>query len=136
MAEISSMSSSRPYLIRAIYDWIVDNGLTPYLLVDARYKGVVVPLEFVDEGKIVLNVAPSAVEMLQMGNDRISFQARFSGAPRRIDFPAAAALAIYARENGQGMMFGDSEEAAEEGLSPEVETAPKPAGRPHLKVVK
>ena len=136
MAEMSSMSSSRPYLIRAIYDWIVDNGLTPYLLVDARSHGVVVPTEFVDDGKIVLNVAPSAVEMLRMGNDRISFQARFSGTPRRIDFPATATLAIYARENGQGMMFGDSEAPSEPGLSAEVEAAPKPAGRPHLKVVK
>jgi len=138
MEEIHAMSSSRPYLIRAIFDWIVDNGLTPYLLVDARMDGVAVPLEFVEEGKIVLNVSPSAVERLDMGNDRIRFQARFSGTPRQIDFPASAALAIYARENGQGMMFGDSDTESPENAvdSPLAAKPAKPAGRPHLKVVK
>jgi len=134
MEKMPAMSSSRPYLIRAIFDWIVDNGLTPYLLVDAQIDGVAVPNEFVEEGKIVLNVSPSAVEHLEMGNDRIHFQARFSGSPRQIDFPATATLAIYARENGQGMMFGESESAPE--VSGERLTPSKPSGRPHLKVVK
>lgn len=128
------MSSSRPYLIRAIYDWIVDNGLTPYLLVDARQDAVEVPAEFVEDGKIVLNVSPSAVTNLEMGNDWISFQARFSGSSRRLMFPASATLAIYARENGQGMMFGESETAPEPGAQPEPEA--RPPARSHLKVVK
>jgi len=134
MDDLPAMSSSRPYLIRAIYDWIVDNGLTPYLLVDAGVDGVTVPSEFIDDGRIVLNVAPSAVERLELGNDYISFQARFSGSARQINFPASATLAIYSRENGQGMMFGESE-AAPEGHG-DVPPAPKPPARSHLKVVK
>ena len=134
MPETATMSSSRPYLIRAIYDWIVDNGLTPYLLVDARQDSVEVPGEFVEDGKIVLNVSPSAVTHLEMGNDWISFQARFSGSARQLLLPAAATLAIYARENGQGMMFGEAEAFPERGSQPDVEA--KPPARSHLKVVK
>jgi len=134
MPEIANMSSSRPYLIRAIYDWIVDNGLTPYLLVDAQQDTVEVPAEFIEDGKIVLNVSPSAVTNLDMGNDWISFQARFSGSSRQLLLPAAATLAIYARENGQGMMFGESETVPEPGSRPDSEA--KPPARSHLKVVK
>ena len=134
MPDLATMSSSRPYLIRAMHEWIVDNGLTPYLLVDTNQDSVEVPAEFVEDGKIVLNVSPTAVEFLELGNDWISFQARFGGRARQLHFPAAATLAIYARENGQGMMFGEAESTAE----PEAETdaASKPAARPHLKVVK
>ena len=134
MPELSSMSSSRPYLVRAIYDWIVDNGLTPYLLVDAQQESVEVPAEFVEDGKIVLNVSPSAVTHLEMGNDWISFQARFSGSSRQLLLPTSATLAIYARENGQGMMFGEAETVSESG--PQPDAAAKPAARSHLKVVK
>jgi len=134
MQEVANMSSSRPYLIRAIHEWIVDNGLTPYLLVDAQQESVEVPAEFIEDGKIVLNVSLTAVEHLELGNDWISFQARFGGRARQLHFPASATLAIYARENGQGMMFG--EEASSPESVPEVESSAKPAARSHLTVVK
>src|SRR5690606_36106679 len=101
-----SMSSSRPYIIRALYEWIVDNKCTPYMLVDALGEGVSVPQGFVNkDGKIVLNVSPSAVRDLQLGNDSISFNARFGGVPTDIFVPCSAVLGIYTRENGQGMIF-------------------------------
>lgn len=98
------MTSSKPYLIRAIHEWCVDSGLTPYLVVqvDARTR---VPREFVREGQIVLNISPEATHQLVMGNEEIVFQTRFSGAPFQVCVPVAAVAAIYARENGQGMAF-------------------------------
>lgn len=101
------MTSSRPYLLRAIYDWIVDNGLTPYLLVNANMEDVLVPTEFVSNGKIILNVAPAAVKDLEIGNNEVHFNARFSGNPMYVSVPMAAAMAIYAKENGRGMVFSD-----------------------------
>ncbi len=140
------MTSSRPYLIRAIYEWVVDNGNTPYLLVDATRQDLDAPMEYAEEGRLVLNVAPQAVQGLSMGNDEISFQARFGGVPRPVAVPVAAVLAIYARENGQGMLFGeadDEEEAAAEGTesgdSPDDDPPQGPGGgdkRPNLRVVK
>lgn len=99
------MISNRPYLIRAIYDWVVDNGWTPHLQVDANYPGVVVPQQYVQEGMIVLNASPTAVVGLEMGNDEISFSARFQGEEQGLYFPPEAVLAVFARENGQGMPF-------------------------------
>ena len=125
------MTSSRPYLLRALHEWIVDNGLTPYLLVDASQSGVDVPQEYVQEGKIVLNIAPRAVQHLDMGNDFIRFGARFSGVATQIDVPVSAVLAIYAMENGQGMVFNE-----EDTPSPEPPEGPEPPPRPSLKVVK
>ena len=128
------MNSSRPYLVRAIYDWIVDNALTPYLLVNAEATGVEVPRQHVDKGKIVLNINPRAVAGLQMLNDRIEFNARFGGVPMQVYIPIAAVLAIYAQENGRGMMFNEDEE--QPPTPPESpDGAPRP-GRPSLKVVK
>jgi len=101
------MTSSRPYLLRAIYDWIVDNGLTPYLLVNANMENVLVPTEFVSNGKIILNVAPAAVKDLEIGNDEVHFSARFSGNPMYVCVPMEAAMAIYSKENGRGMVFTD-----------------------------
>jgi len=101
------MTSSRPYLLRAIYEWIVDNGLTPYLLVNASVENVVVPTEFVSNGKIILNVAPAAVKDLEIGNDEVHFNARLSGNPMYVCVPMDAAMAIYAKENGRGMVFTD-----------------------------
>ena len=101
------MTSSRPYLLRAIYDWIVDNGLTPYLLVNANMENVLVPTEFVSNGKIILNVAPAAVKELEIGNEEVHFSARFSGNPMYVSVPMDAAMAIYAKENGRGMVFTD-----------------------------
>ncbi|QJQ97196.1 MULTISPECIES: ClpXP protease specificity-enhancing factor [Halomonadaceae] len=100
------MLSSRPYLARALYQWLLDNDQTPYIVVDAEHDGVVVPGQFVQNGQIVLNVAPSAVRDLLMENDGITFSARFSGRPMQVIVPSQALIALYARENGVGMVFG------------------------------
>lgn len=105
--EAMNMTSSRPYLIRALYDWIVDNELTPYLLIDTTQEGLNAPLEYADQGKLVLNVAPRAVRALNFGNSSINFNARFGGSPRDVHLPVPAVLAVYARENGQGMLFSE-----------------------------
>lgn len=130
------MTSSRPYLIRAIYDWVVDNGLTPYLLVDAEGGSVVVPTQHVQQGRIVLNVAPRAVSALDLGNDTIAFRARFSGADMAIQFPVDAVLAIYAQENGQGMAFTDNGDGGDGGDGNPSDAGPDKPKRPALKVVK
>lgn len=123
------MNSSRPYIIRALYEWIVDNGCTPYLLVDANFERVQVPAEYVENGKIVLNVSPTAVRELALGNEDISFSARFGGNSRSLHFPVQAVLAVYARENGKGMMFSD-----DDGMQPP--PVPPATRKPSLKVVK
>lgn len=133
-----SMTSSRPYLLRAIYDWIVDNGCTPHILVDAVAPGVEVPTQYVNkDGQIVLNIAPSAVASFNMDKDGVSFSARFGGVPTSVMVPVRALLGIYARENGQGMVF---EAEPDEPPAPPAPT-PAPSGkpgvaRPSLKVVK
>ncbi len=99
------MTPRRPYLLRAFYDWLVDNDLTPHLVVDATLPGVKVPMEFVSDGQIILNIAPRAVGNLELGNEAVSFNARFSGRPHSVIVPMYAVLAIYARENGAGTMF-------------------------------
>lgn len=125
------MTSNRPYLLRALYEWITDNGLTPHVLVDAGYDGVEVPEHAVAQGKVVLNIAGSATEHLQLDNETILFKARFSGQPYNIKLPMAAVIAIYARENGQGMMF-----AQDETTPPPVDEPDDSPPRTHLKVVK
>lgn len=137
------MKSSRPYLVRALYEWIVDNDCTPHLLVNAEFAGVQVPTGFASDGQIVLNVSPSAVRHLHMDNDAVSFEGRFGGVPQSLYIPSAAVLAIYARENGQGMVFEveaslaeeDELEEPDDGSPPDGEP-PRPSGRPSLKVVK
>jgi stringent starvation protein B len=137
------MKSSRPYLVRALYEWIVDNDCTPHLLVNAEFAGVQVPAGFASDGQIVLNVSPTAVRHLHMDNEAVSFEGRFAGVPQSLYIPAAAVLAIYARENGQGMVFdaessmldGDEIEDPDEQNPPDDEP-PRPSGRPSLKVVK
>ncbi len=116
MTEGSSprMSSHRPYLLRALYAWIDDNGMTPHLLVDASRDGVQVPAFAVNDGKVVLNVAGRAVAGLEMGNDRISFTARFGGVSHSVWIPVSAVLAIYARETGQGMALPEDMPGAAE----------------------
>lgn len=99
------MISNRPYLIRAMFDWIIDNQWTPHIQVDANYPGVKVPTEHVQDGMIVLNMHPQAVRNLDMANDWFSFKARFQGIEREIGFFPEAVLAVFARENGQGMPF-------------------------------
>jgi stringent starvation protein B len=139
------MSSNRPYLLRAIYDWISDNNLTPYVLVDAGYEGVRVPPQVIKNGQVVLNLAMRAVANLDLGNEWISFQARFSGVSQAIHIPVQAVLALYAQENGQGMMFpaDDSSDAtppsppAPDDVPPPDDGGDKPKrGAPHLRVVK
>ncbi|MGN2411510.1 ClpXP protease specificity-enhancing factor [Pseudomonas syringae] len=138
------MNSSRPYLVRALYEWIVDNDCTPHVLVNAEYPSVQVPQGFANDGQIVLNVSPSAVRHLHMDNEAVSFEGRFGGVPHTLYVPVASILGIYARENGQGMVFDlepsleDDEEIEieiEEDTPPDNEP-PRPSGRPSLKVVK
>ncbi|WP_106478387.1 ClpXP protease specificity-enhancing factor [Phytohalomonas tamaricis] len=100
------MLSSRPYLTRALYQWLLDNDNTPYIVVDAEQPGVIVPTQFIQNGQIVLNIAPGAVRDLYMENDMIAFNARFSGQPMQVEVPINALIAIYSRENGVGMVFG------------------------------
>jgi stringent starvation protein B len=128
------MTPLKPYLIRSVYEWITDNGLTPYLLVNAEHPDALVPREFVEGGRIILNVRPEAVQGLSLGNDMIEFNARFGGAARHIFVPIRAVLAIYAKENGKGMVF-DPEEEIEDDTPPETPDT-RPPGRPQLKVVK
>lgn len=101
------MTSRRPYLLRAMYEWIADNGMTPHLLVDASRPGVRVPAFAVNDGKVVLNVAARAVAALEMGNEEISFTARFGGVSHQVRVPIGAVLLIYARETSQGMALPD-----------------------------
>ena len=140
------MSSNRPYLLRAIYDWISDNQLTPYMLVDATREGVRVPPQVVKDGQVVLNLAMRAVANLDLGNEWISFSARFSGVSQTINIPVQAVLALYAQENGQGMMF-PAEEGGDNPPPDMPDDAPPPSGpddagdkpkrgAPHLRVVK
>ncbi len=133
------MKSSRPYLIKALYEWIVDNDCTPHLLVASEYPGVRVPVGYAKEGQIVLNVSPSAVRYLEMDSTAVSFEGRFGGVAQRLYIPTAAILAIYARENGQGMFFEADDfedEVPEVDSTPVFETPEKPKGRPSLKIVK
>ncbi|MGC3872060.1 ClpXP protease specificity-enhancing factor [Halomonas sp. GXIMD04776] len=100
------MLSSRPYLVRGLYEWLLDNELTPYIVVDAEREAVRVPQQFIQNGQIVLNIAPTAVRELNMANDFLTFDARFGGHPMEVVVPFDALIAIYARENGVGMVFG------------------------------
>lgn len=105
--ELEQMTPRRPYLFRAFYDWILDNDLTPYIVVNTSVYGVLVPQEFVQNNQIVLNIAPQSVGQYVSNNEQIQFNARFSGVPQHIVVPMAAVEAIYARENGVGMGFED-----------------------------
>ncbi|MEZ8310376.1 ClpXP protease specificity-enhancing factor [Vibrio splendidus] len=154
--DISNMTPRRPYMLRAFYEWLVDNELTPHLVVEATLPGVRVPEEFVQDGQIILNIAPRAVGQLELGNEAVTFSARFSGRPHSVIVPLYAVQAIYARENGAGTMFEPEEaymesfEEQEKGPSLSVATAdldaeepdsdpepPRPAkGRPSLRVIK
>lgn len=151
MAETGKMTSNRPYLLRALYEWINDNHLTPYILVDANLPGVQVPASTVKDGKVVLNIAMRAVEALDLGDDSLSFKARFSGVSQFLVVPVPAVIAIYAQETGQGMML-PPDEVGETEVSADVEESeldqaaptddidpPKPSGPgkgPFLRVVK
>lgn len=137
-----SMTSSRPYLVKALYDWIVDNGQTPYLLVDARREGVSAPTGLADpSGRLILNVSPRAVRALDLGLAEITFEARFSGTAWFVVLPVSAVLAIYAKENGHGMMFGDDDtpqppDPGEDADSTDRGERVETVRRPTLRVVK
>lgn len=129
-----AMTSNRPYLLRAIHEWINDNGLTPHLLVEASVPGVRVPQSAIKDGRVILSVAPRAVARLEFGLDSVRFMARFGGVSHPIEVPMAAVLAIYAQENGQGMMFPEEQAVAPPPPdTPEPEPSPQ---RPRLRVVK
>jgi len=135
------MLTTRPYLIRAINEWACENDLTPHLLVNANEVGVVVPKQFINDGQIVLNICPSAVQDIELGNEWVLFSARFSGQSMNIEVPVSAVLAIYARENGQGIYFPEEDGTPEpDGDKNEVTHVGKQVGKkqekPRLKVVK
>lgn len=135
------MTPTRPYMVRAIYEWLNDNSLTAHVLIDATLPGVTVPAASVQDGRIVLNITPGAVRDLFIHNDALSFSARFGGVPMQVMAPMAAVLAIYARENGRGMFFEDTEEFPAEPVSADDEPTPptppsSPGKRPSLRVVK
>ncbi|MFI4938519.1 MAG: ClpXP protease specificity-enhancing factor [Candidatus Berkiellales bacterium] len=135
------MTSSRPYLIRAFYEWIVDNQATPYIVVNAELPGVHVPQDYVENGRIVLNVSPGAVRDLMLANDHVSFNARFAGIAHDIYIPIRAVSAIYAKENGRGMVFKEEDEddfPGGGGSAKGEQSGPKKGngGRPKLTVVK
>jgi len=125
------MTPLKPYLIRSIYEWIVDNNLTPHLLVDAEHPDSVVPEDHINDGQIILNVRPAAIQGLDLGNTAIEFNTRFNGQPTQIFAPISAVLAIYAQENGRGMVFDQEEENNDNPPPPE----PKPQ-KSHLRIVK
>lgn len=139
------MRDQKPYLVRAFYDWIVDSGCTPYLQIQMNYPGVVAPEGFDDEGVLVLNISGQATNRLKLGDQSINFEARFRGKAMQVHVPMPAVLAIFAKENAQGMGFAPPDieqalkEAALESVQPKVTagTAEKPKrDRSHLKLVK
>lgn len=129
------MTSNRPYLVRALNEWILDNGLTPYLLVDADFPGTTVPAEFIQDGNIILNISPSAVKGLFINNDAVQFNARFSGKPMELYIPVSAVTAIYARENGMGMMFPEEMGVDREAVESENKSETQHR-KPELRVIK
>lgn len=135
---MSPLTGTRPYFIRAIYEWLVDGDLTPYLLVDAAWPGCELPQDFVVDGEMVLNIKPSAVRDLVLGNEAVMFSARFGGRPMMIQVPIGAVMRIFAKENGDGLYFDPSEYSASpppnDNPEPPVDKAAKP--RPFLSVVK
>ncbi len=124
-----TMNSSRPYIVRALYDWILENDCTPYILVNAYGDGVEVPQEHVKDGQIILNISPSAVQDLFIHNQEVIFNGRFAGIPKRVFVPISAVLGIYAKENGQGMIF-EADANLPEPPAPTGTDAP--GGRPRL----
>jgi len=143
---MSSIKPSRPYLLRALYEWVLDNDMTPHLAVDATIEGVQVPQQFVRDGQITLNIAPSAVQGLTIDDQGVGFSARFGGTPMNVYIPIAAVMAIFSRENSMGMGFGvePGAEVLQQAASvqapddepPEPPEPPKGGGRPSLRVVK
>ncbi|HKE93692.1 MAG TPA: ClpXP protease specificity-enhancing factor [Povalibacter sp.] len=138
MTDAPPLKSRRPYLLRAMHEWISDNQQTPHIVVDAAVSGVEVPRQYVQDGKIILNISVSATSGLNLGNEGVVFRARFGATTYDVSVPIAAVMGIYARETGQGMIFSEADAPA-----PPPQTPPeKPSGsdtkrtKPTLKVVK
>jgi len=132
---MKAMTPSKPYLIRALYQWLLDNQMTPYILADTSGDDVLVPSGVANDGKVVLNLTPSAIQNLEMTNDFLSFSARFNGVAQDVYCPMSSILAIYARENGEGMMFSAESEGSQADEAGDSRKAKKPS-KPGLKVVK
>jgi len=126
--------SSKPYLVRALYEWCADSGLTPYLTVRVNER-TRVPTEYVKNGEIILNISPDATRNLTLGNDLIQFSARFNGVSRELSIPMEAVNGIFAKENGQGLFFNDVPGATEQAAGDDNPT-PTPNGKPRLQIVK
>jgi len=121
------MTSNKPYLIRALYEWLVDNNATPYIMVDSTVAGVMIPPGIDNDGQVVLNIAMRAVQGLDLANDHITFSARFSGATHHLYIPINAVMAIYSKEDGEGMMFAQETSTAGEGVSENGDASESPA---------
>lgn len=136
----TGMSPNRPYIIRALYEWITDNQLTPHVLINANVDGVEVPERSIQKGKVVLNIDPGAVENLELGNDWLHFNTRFAGVQEKIRIPVDAVIAVYARENGQGMMFAQDEELesdSQTSIASDIDgDGTSPPRKPHLTLIK
>lgn len=137
-----TMTSHRPYMVRALHEWILDNGCTPYILVNTFAKNVQVPQDYVKDGQIILNISPSAIQNLLISNDGIEFDGRFGGIPTQIYVPIASIMGVYAKENGQGMMF-ESDNSMPEPPTPVTPDEPSSkdkgkgkSARPALSIVK
>lgn len=134
------MTSTRPYLIRAFFEWIIDNNMTPYVVIDASFSESRIPTEYVEDDRLVLNVSPAATNSLDISNDDITFEASFSGKIMSIYAPIHAVVAIYAKENGRGMIFGEEDQGGD--IPPSGDGGSDGGGsgstdkRPHLRVVK
>jgi stringent starvation protein B len=129
------MTPNRPYLLRALNEWILDNAMTPQLLVDTSVTGTVVPESYVENGRIILNIQPDAVRNLVLGNEQITFSARFGGKSFNLIVPLNSVLAIYARENSKGLIFEIEDKDTENSQEQTIEKTGKPS-RPYLKVIK
>lgn len=137
------MLSSRPYLLRAMNEWIIDSGMTPHLLINADYPGLEVPAQSIRDGRVILNISPTAVRDLLIDAEMVSFVARFGGVSQAVAVPVSAVEAVYARENGRGMMFPDDDDAEQENEAGRDSDGDDPDGdrpdrrrKPNLKVVK
>lgn len=135
MPEQPPVPAKRPYLLRAMHQWMMDSGHTPHVIVDAERAGVEVPRSYIKDGKIVLNVSLNATQKLQLGNDWVEFDARFAGVVHHVRFPVSTVLGIYARETGEGMVFSEQDMGPEPPSRPTPPT-PDETRRPQLKLVK
>lgn len=130
------MTSNKSYLLRAYYDWIVDNSLTPYIVAQANYPGAQIPMQYAEDGRIVLNVSPTAVRNFSATNELVQFQARFSGVVKQVIVPTPGVLGIYAKENGQGIVFPEEELPPQGNSSTTVSISGTTREKPKLTLVK